>query len=249
MSGNCTCSCVNFLLAGALAEAHPLLLCSFKSRQPTPRKAACSGLPLYIFLSLLTIIRNSAPRRFSGHDAQAFLSDRRRAKQNRVSGGVCVTRRGAVAVSPCSTADGPRRSSGTITGGAIPTPLLNLGLSERESVAHCTWAVVSVMYCGPEGQRTRAGPADTSLTLWNAAPHRSPVAKGLPWLAAAAVLRLMRIFFHYFGALVRMEMFILVLCCGAWGKWLIQRCALLSPAPRMEIFFDVCKVFNILSSD
>lgn len=137
-------------------------------------------------------------------------------------------RSGAVAVSPCSTADGPRRSSGTITGGAIPTPLLNLGLSERERVAHCTWVIVSVMYCGPEGQRIRTKPADTSLTLWDAAPYRSPVAKGPPWLAAAVVLRLMRIFFHYFGALVWMEMFILVLCCGAWGKWLIQRCALLS---------------------
>lgn len=58
-------SCVNFLFADALVDAHPLppcfSVCSFKSSQPTPRKAACSGLPLYIFLSLLTILNQCHP--------------------------------------------------------------------------------------------------------------------------------------------------------------------------------------------
>lgn len=136
--------CVNFLSADALAEAHPPLLClsvcSFKTRQPTPRKAACSGLPLYIFLSLLTTIKNSAPRRSSGNYAQAFffLLGRRRANRNRVSGGVRVMRSGAAAVCPCSPAESLRRSSGTITGGAIPPSPLSPGLSDRECVAHCT---------------------------------------------------------------------------------------------------------------
>lgn len=55
--GKCVRACVrqNFLLADAPAEARPHAprspRCSFKNahqKQPTPQKAACSGLPLHI---------------------------------------------------------------------------------------------------------------------------------------------------------------------------------------------------------
>lgn len=54
-------------------------------------------------------------------------------------------------------------------------------------------------------------------------------------------------FFHYyFDALLWMNMFIPGLWCSAWGKWLIQRCALLSPAPQIEMLFNVCTASDIL---
>lgn len=62
------------------------------------------------------------------------------------------------------------------------------------------------------------------------------------------------VFLNYIDALLWMNMFILVLWCSAWGKWLIQRCALLSPAPLIEIFvwcvwhfdLDIFRLFSCL---
>lgn len=110
---------------------------------------------------------------------------------------------GAAALRLCSPVVSLRRSSGTITGGAIPPSPLRPGLLSWECVAHCTWANVSVMYNRKGGQRITTRPRDLSLMLWNAEPYRPRIKNYLPGLAAAVVLQLMKIF-----------IFILMRFCG-----------------------------------
>lgn len=138
-----------------------------------------------------------------------------------------------------------RASSGTITGGAIPpSPRFSFGLSSRGRVARRTWEERAslVTYSAKGGQRIKSGPRHLSLLLWDAVPCQCRIRNNV---SPALVLQLMKNNFEGMFTWMAMNMFIPVFWCNAWGKWLIQRCALLSPAAQIFLqSFDILGLFT-----
>lgn len=138
-----------------------------------------------------------------------------------------------------------RASSGTITGGAIPpSPRFSFGLSSRGRVARRTWEERAslVTYSAKGGQRIKSGPRHLSLLLWDAVPCQCRIRTNV---SPALVLQLMKNNFEGMFTWMAMNMFIPVFWCNAWGKWLIQRCALLSPAAQIFLqSFDILGLFT-----